>query len=286
MDRARQILSGPGGLFVRIVFLILGLFLVYYVYIFLYDTKKYNDNIVIDTVVLARETAKGPAKQFFNSSNTEKKTVAFTNGGDFSISYWMYIQDTTFRRDKNKFIFSLGPDPDTTTTNNSLSIIGYLTAFNYSLAIRTNGSGPETSLNPTEVSSLFSSAMTTPADITNSLTPCDIASVDLQKWVHVTITYSSKTLDVYMDGKLARSCILDRSIYIAPVNQLTLFDKEGFGGYVSNFRTHDYTLNPEQIWRLYMAGPGPAYTLWQYIKSLWDPESVGTLSYPMVTNTT
>ena len=287
MDRARQILSGPGGLFVRIVFLILGFFLVYYVYRFLYDTAQYNDNIVIDTVVLARDTGKGPAKQFFDSTNKEKKKiVALANGGNFSISYWMYIQDRSYLSGKNTFIFSLGPDPDSLTTSNSLSVIGYLTPFNYSLAIRTNGTGPNTSLNLTEISSLFGSTVTTGADITNSLTPCDIASVDLQKWVHVTITYSSKTLDVYMDGKLARSCILDRSIEIKPGNQITLFAKGGFGGYVSNFRTHDYTLNPEQIWRLYMAGPGPSFTLWQYVKSLWDPESVGTLTYPKITDTT
>lgn len=289
MDRARQILSGPGGLFVRIVFLILGFFLVYYVYRFLYDTSQYNDNTSISTVVLAKNTSKGVAKKTFTATQTENKgerIISFVTGGDFSISYWMYIQDTAYLSQKNKFIFSLGPDlTDGITDNNPVSILGYLTAVNYSLAIRTNGTNA-TSLNLEGLTQLFGPTVTTGADITNSLTPCDIASVDLQKWVHVTITYSSKTLDVYMDGKLARSCILDKAIEISPENKLTLFAYGGFGGYVSNFRTHDYTLNPEQIWRLYMAGPGPAYTLWQYIKSLWDPASVGTLTYPMITNTT
>ena len=281
MDRARQILSGPGGLFVRIIFLILGFYLAYLVYRFLYDTSQFNDSTIIPNVVLARDAGTKKAK-ITSSANTPvgPQIVKLNEGSDFSISYWMYIADTGYLSKMNQFIFSLGPDPDSLTVNDSLSIVGYLTADNYSLAIRTNGSGPISSLNPTEVLNIFSNTMTTGADITNSLTPCDIASIDLQKWVHVTITYSSKTLDVYMDGKLARSCILDRRIHMNGNPQLTLFAKGGFGGYVSNFRTHDYTLNPEQIWRLYMAGPGPTYSLWDYIKSLWDPAAVGTLDYP------
>jgi hypothetical protein len=253
MDRARQVLSGPGGLFVRILFLIIGLYLLYLVYRFFYDTSQYNDNTAINTVVLARTTGRGNAKQTFTDKQDTTHPIAkIATGGEFSISYWMYIADTSYLSNQNKFIFSLGPDPDTLTTSDSLSIIGYLTAFNYSLAIRTNAktaTSTENPLNLTAISNLFGSTITTPADISNSLTPCDIASVDLQKWVHVTITYSSKTLDVYMDGKLARSCILPGTITIPANNKLTLFAKDGFGGYVSNFRTHDYSLNPEQIWR-------------------------------------
>jgi hypothetical protein len=287
MDSARQILSGPSGLFVRILFLILGFYLVYVVYKFLYDTSQYNDSTIISTVVLARDSGTKNAK--FVSSATSKDTpqiVKLTTGSAFSISYWMYVADTSYLPQKNKFIFSLGPDPDSLTNSDSLAIIGYLTAFNYGLAIRTNSKAAGSTaspLNPTDITRLFGSTVTVPADISNSLMPCDIASVDLQKWVHVTITYSSKTLDVYMDGKLARSCILDGTIGLNQNPQLTLFAKGGFGGYVSNFRTHDYTLNPEQIWRLYMAGPGPSYTLWEYIKSLWDPAAVGTLDYPKIT---
>lgn len=286
MDRARQLLSGPGGIFVRIVFIILGLFFVYFVYKILYDTTQYNDNITINTVVVARDTGATSKKQTFTAKSPANPIVKIATGSDFSVSYWMYVSDTSYKPQNNKFIFSLGPDPDNLTASDSLSIVAYLTGFNYSLAIRTNAKTATSTANPlnlTEISSLFGSTITTPADISNSLTPCDIASVDLQKWVCVNIVYASKTLDVYMDGKLARSCILDNMITIPADNKLTLFAKGGFGGYISNFRTHDYALNPEQIWRLYMAGPGPTYSLLDYIKSLWDPASVGTLNYPKIT---
>jgi hypothetical protein len=288
MDRARQVLSGPGGLFVRMLFLIIGFYLLYLVYRFFYDISQYNDNTAINTVIVARDTGKGPSKQSFTATQKETPIVKIATGSEFSVSYWMYVADTSYLPQKNKFIFSFGPDPDTLTTSDSLSIVAYLTAFNYSLAIRTNSKqsgASSTPLNSTVISSLFDSTITTPTDISNPLTPCDIASVDLQKWVHVTIVYSSKTLDVYMDGKLARSCILPNTITISSQNKLTLFAKGGFGGYVSNFRTHDYSLNPEQIWRLYMSGPGPTYSLLDYIKSLWDPTAVGTLSYPKITDT-
>ena len=106
--------------------------------------------------------------------------------------------------------------------------------------------------------------------------------LDLQKWVLVNVVSNGTTIDVYLDGKLGRSCILPGNIKI-DINKATtlkLFMHAGFGGYVSNLSLHEYALNPEQIWRYYMAGPGPSYTPWQYIQSLFDPKAIGSFSYP------
>ena len=86
-----------------------------------------------------------------------------------------------------------------------------------------------------------------------------------------------------MDGKLARSCILPGIVHFAGANQVnnTLIGMNGgFEGFLSNVEVFDYTLNPEQVWRLYMAGPGPQYGFLDYLKSLFDPKALSALDYP------
>jgi hypothetical protein len=54
----------------------------------------------------------------------------------------------------------------------------------------------------------------------------------------------------------------------------------GFGGFLSNMIAYNYALNPEQVWRLYMSGPGPQYSLMDYLKSLFNPKSLGSFDFP------
>jgi hypothetical protein len=110
---------------------------------------------------------------------------------------------------------------------------------------------------------------------------CDITSIDLQKWVQVTVCLNNKTCDVYLDGKLARSCVLPSFYKVDKSNlALSLCDYNGFGGFISNTSAYNYALNPEQVWRLYMAGPGPQYGFLDYLKSLFDPKALSALDYP------
>jgi len=43
---------------------------------------------------------------------------------------------------------------------------------------------------------------------------------------------------------------------------------------------YNYALNPDEIWRLYMSGPGPQYGAMDWLKSLFDPKAIGSLEYP------
>ena len=292
-------MSGPAGSFVKVVMIILAFYILYIIYQFLYSKETRNDSVAVKGVSLARPAgATDSTKAFVPIGTTSTNTNIFniSKGQDFCIEYWMYVSDTTYRPNNNKFILSLGKpiSGNGATTPGSMTadeqaLLVYLTGYNYGLAVRTNAV-PSGSTSPTSplAGTTVTTTFTTTAQVassTSELTPCDIASVDLQKWVHVGIVSQGKTLDVYIDGKLARSCILPSVINLMPNYQLTVLAFGGFGGYVSNITTHDYGLNPEQMWRIYMAGPGPAYTFWEYFQGLFDPKSIGTLTYPKYPST-
>lgn len=87
--------------------------------------------------------------------------------------------------------------------------------------------------------------------ILNTISPCDIASVDLQKWVQLTVCVNNKVCDVYIDGKLARSCILPSFFKVDPSNiELQMCSFGGFGGFIGNTTAYNYSLNPDQVWGL------------------------------------
>ena len=71
--------------------------------------------------------------------------------------------------------------------------------------------------------------------------PCDISNIPLQKWVHIGIVLSNRTLSVFMDGKLSRSCVL-KNVPKVVDGKLYLFQNDGFNGKISDFMYVNYAL--------------------------------------------
>jgi len=280
MESVRESLSGSTGIFVRILFILLSFYLLYVIYKFLYSTADTNDFSVMSSVTLGRPsgvaTSGDAALKAFSSSDEKPKIMKIVTGADFSLSFWIYIKDINWRPSNDKFVLSLGE-----AIGGKQSLLVYLSAYKYGFHVRTNATANSTDVRPLQdIGPTFKTPASTVPMSGNSAMPCDINNIDLQKWVHVSIVSSAKTLDVYMEGKLARSCILPGNISFPETYYLNLFAYNGFGGYISNLTAHDYSLNPEQIWTKYMSGPGPKYTLTEYFNSLFDPKAIGTLTYP------
>ena len=89
--------------------------------------------------------------------------------------------------------------------------------------------------------------------------PCDVKDLPLQRWVCLTIVSSGRVLDVYMDGKLSRSCVLENVLNVprGPL-QLRLGQYGGFGGRYSSVQMWSQQLTPDVIYGIYMMGPTQA----------------------------
>jgi hypothetical protein len=74
-------------------------------------------------------------------------------------------------------------------------------------------------------------------------------------------------VDVYYDGKLARSCVLP-DIPSAPetgLQSVVIGQKGGFGGKISGIQFFAYPLTPDRIYSIYQAGPRGAAGFLGYI---------------------
>lgn len=85
---------------------------------------------------------------------------------------------------------------------------------------------------------------------------CDLPEIDLQRWTMVTVVLSGRTIDVYMDGKLSRSCMTPSYYKVDPTGVKALMtERGGFDGYTSNTSVANYAMNPDEIYRAYLHGP-------------------------------
>jgi len=280
MNAASETVSSMGPI-PGIIFAILALVGLYYLYIFLFTSGDLVAKSILTTVKPAN-----PDKPYITSGDG---LPVLYEGGEFSINTWIYINDYAVNRGLNKPILTLGG-------SSFLTLAVYLGPYKNSLQVRVHskssspvppagdatniGASQPDDLSIQNVASMFG-VVQQDNGLLNGTKPCDISSIDMQKWVQVTVCLNNKTCDVYIDGKMARSCVLPSFYRVDKSNlALNLCGFSGYGGFISNTSAYSYSLNPEQVWRLYMTGPGTEYNFLDYIKSLFNPDSVGSMTFP------
>lgn len=280
--------GATGGWIFRAVFLVLGAFAIYYVYKALFRSE-------VKRVVLIKDihSAKTDANKPFVFDRTVLPPLY--EGGEYSVSFWMYVNDWNYRFNQAKDVLSIA---NTRTPNGIVTLGLQLDAKDGRLHVLTSSVNNGTMASPTNASSqapisqgtltarAFDSMFNTQAGMgSNVSNDCAVGPVDLQRWVHVVVALNGKTVDVYMNGKLARSCILP-SIFKVDSQGYTVnvAGHSGFGGFISGVAASDYAMNPEQVYRTYQAGPLGDIGLLDYLKSFFDPSAIGTLDYPKMNN--
>ncbi len=261
----------------RILLIAFSIWAIYWVY-----TKLYGEST--DSAVLMKDIyVANPSRAY---TFDKGKIPPVYEGGQYSISAWIYVNDLSAnqRRGRNKEILKFG---DFSTTSGTLVAGLYLDANDNTMHVLVSRAATNASATPADgkittgqYDGIFSAASAASGNISGA-SDCKVSPVGFQRWTHVVVVLDGKTCDVYMDGKLARSCILP-SVFRATQadGSIKVGENNGFGGYVSGIQALGYAMNPEQVYRTYQAGPLGAVSIWEYIKSFFDPKSIGTLDYP------
>lgn len=152
-----------------------------------------------------------------------------SSGYNLSYSMWIYVRDWDYRFGKWKNIMWKG---NTTVPRHSPSV--WLYPLTNSIKVVTSHTGA------------------------NGMTSCDVENIPLQKWVHLTYVLNNRSVDIYVNGKLERTCVLEG----IPVNnandKLNVNFNNGFYGKMGKMQYFTKSLSPEEIVSLYMAGPDSA----------------------------
>ena len=323
--------SSSATMFIQGLIVVGGLIGLYYLYQYLFSSSGPTSVTLLASKTNALTTT--PIK--INSANLPP----LYEGGEFSVSMWVYVQNWNYRSGFNKSILNIGGSSFDTiriylaankaklhvrlhTKEGTSSVSGFqsgpMMASPGSLgssgsdpglgsALGTmaslapsSGSGSGSSPSPgsgsgsglsvlSSVSSqqptdnldnasrdkLFTTLQTDSGLLDGDSTAlCDLPEIDIQKWIQVAVAVNGKTVDIYMDGKLARSCVLP-SFYKVDHGgyQADLLDYGGFGGYISSVQMYNYALAPNAVYNMYMSGPSPITNLGQYLASFFQPSA-------------
>jgi hypothetical protein len=205
-------------------------------------TVKYGELLDIVPATKAAETSSSSSwwndKNMMASSKDAKlvSTVSVAdNGKDSSYGYqfWMYVSDWNYNYGKEKHIMSREDSTNSAIMNPSVTLHPTNNSMKISVSIF-----PETG----------DSSKTEPAPAghsgsTDDVYVCEVQNIPIQTWVAVTVTVTTRNLDIYLNGMLVKSCFL--SGVPKPVSGSVTLNKDGgFSGYMCSFYHYDRFLAP------------------------------------------
>lgn len=85
---------------------------------------------------------------------------------------------------------------------------------------------------------------------------CVIRNVPIQRWTNIIISLYGRTLDIYLDGKLVRTCVLPGVPKIKQNSDINITPNGGFSGFTSNILYLNTSSNPKQAYDIYKKGLG------------------------------
>jgi len=182
-------------------------------------------------------------------------------GGEYSISTWIYVTDWNVNKGKNKpFLVLSGGNK---TPSGILTLIMYLGQFTNKLGVRVSCETQyDKGLRLKDDYDNIVSGKSPYSDSSADFKKCDIEHVNLQKWVNITAVLNGRTLDIYIDGKLSRSCLLDGLFKVdGDIPTLRLGGPDAFGGLIGITRSANFAYSPDKVYYYYQNGPFSRFTL-------------------------
>jgi len=196
----------------------------------------------------------GTSMQHISGSSLATGTVA--NNSNFTYSIWFYINDWNYKYNDIKMLYGrMGQMTD----NQSITEASVIQSDPCPAAIL---GAIENNL--TILVSCF--AGTTPLssdDTTNSdgtiVHKCIVSNIPIQKWVNLLISVYGRTLDVYLDGKLVKTCVLPGTAKISTNSDVYVTPSGGFSGWTAKFQYYPNSTDPQTAWDIYRKGYGASW---------------------------
>ena len=161
----------------------------------------------------------------FKSKIRPKKVPRKSNPYSFSYSMWIYVSDWNYRFGEFKNILVRKPSKDSKVVQ------------------------PELGLYP-KSNTLFTRISTVKGEQN-----CDIKDIPLQKWVNITYVLNNRNVDIYVDGKLERTCVLKGLPIVNRNSRVYIGEDGGFYGQISRLQFFSKSLSPMEVQTLYTSGP-------------------------------
>jgi len=255
METVRTFANNNRGLIINAVYIIAFLVILYLIYYYLTAGDELQIDILMD-VMPANKPSPRVGKDGLPPLNNINPNVRILAGGEYTLSFWMYINGWDYRSGLPKSVLQV-TDSEIPTAF-LLNTILYPNEAKLMVRVHTeNPRGQDITDVATSNTVISGGSGFLKGGTTNSPV-CDIQEIDLQRWINILVAVNGRIIDVYYDGKLSRSCVLpDFPVAGSPSStQIVKFgDNGGFSGQMSGIQFFAYALTPDRIYAIYQRGP-------------------------------
>ena len=206
--------------------------------------------MILDPHVL-QNTQSAQTASIINATSlaTNSTNVPSSN---FAYSVWFYVNDWNYRYGEPKVIFGRMGSNSASASGSISGVSGLDPCPAVVLGAVENNVSVSLGCYPG-----IDQEPTTPGGNTVVHT-CSVANVPIQKWVNLITSVYGRTMDLYIDGKLVKTCLLpgvacvnnNANIYVTPSG--------GFAGWTSKLQYFPNSINPQEAWNIYSKG----YSSW------------------------
>lgn len=178
------------------------------------------------------------------SGQTMQKIDAsnLASSSNFTYSIWFFVDDWNYRYGEPKIIFGrMTTGSGKKEPCPSVTLAPLQNNINVDLAVY-----PGLDEQPTDGSNYI-------------VHNCAIANVPIQKWCNLLISVYNRTLDIYLDGKLVRTCLLPGVAKVDSSAPLYVTPMGGFSGWTSRFQYWADSTDPQKAWNIYQGGYGGSW---------------------------
>jgi hypothetical protein len=179
-----------------------------------------------------------------------------TNGdapsSNFAYSIWFYINDWNYRYGEPKVIYGRMGQASTDGTGSISGINGV-------------GPCPAVVLGPVENNVSVSLACFPGSENAEGgdsvIHTCMVSNIPIQKWVNLVVSVYGRSMDLYIDGKLVRTCLLPGTAKVNNNADVYVTPKGGFDGWTARLQYYPNSLNPQEVWNIYTKGYSNALSI-------------------------
>ena len=164
-------------------------------------------------------------------------------GNEYNLSFWIYINDLTFRQHQDKYILIKGDVIDDKERFQNVNPAIYIPQHSNSLRIEFKTVGQNENLDT----------------IKNF---CELDNLPIQRWNFISLNVHNNICDIFLDAQLKKSSHLDGLIIpnnfpmiLAPLSKDTNSSLSGLDGYISSIHYTNRIMSPKEINKLFRKLP-------------------------------
>jgi hypothetical protein len=231
--------SNPRQILVSATIIILVVVALYYLFILLFGGSvktTYLISNMIDITAGDRGTTAAAATMDTDAGFSE-----------YSYGFWLYVKDFNKNMTRPRMILRRTNGGTGGVCNPSVFIYPNTNTLGIRVSSLINGT-PENQ-NPVGKT----------GDFFNERRACDIPDIPLQKWVHVIVNVRSSAMDVFVNGRLFRSCSLPGPVAQISGQGMSILDFDANhlpGAAVSGVFVRSKVVNSSEAASIYAGGPG------------------------------